>query len=268
LDDILYPFLKWAGGKRWLAQHSGFALPKFNGAYIEPFLGSGSIFFHARPKRAILSDVNPQLIETYNVIKADHSCLVRRLRVHARNHSTQYYYFMRDEHRPRTEAGRAARFLYLNRTCWNGLYRVNKSGRFNVPKGTKSQVILETDAFQQVSLLLRDADILCSDFAPIIDAASAGDLLYVDPPYTVKHNMNGFVKYNEILFSWQDQVRLRDCVVKAHKRGVNVIISNADHHSIRELYESAHSIQTIARKSVIAGNNRGRGTITELFICL
>jgi DNA adenine methylase len=143
------------------------------------------------------------------------------LKVHAKRHSKKYYYYLRDEAKPTSLAGQAARFLYLNRTCWNGLDRVNLKGKFNVPKGTKSKVILDTDDFEAAAKALGAATLVCSDFATIVDMAEKGDLIYADPPYTVHHNMNGFIKYNEVLFSWEDQTRLRDCLLRASERGAH-----------------------------------------------
>src|SRR5258706_9167145 len=142
MSDIILPFLKWAGGKRWLANSSAFSVPTFEGRYIEPFLGSGSIFFSLQPKRSILSDLNDELISTYGSLRDEYERVLHYLKAHARKHSRPYYYEVRDEFKPQAPASKAARFLYLNRTCWNGLYRVNLKGRFNVPKGTKSKVIL------------------------------------------------------------------------------------------------------------------------------
>lgn len=267
-EKIVVPFLKWAGGKRWLTQHPLFVIPKFKGRYIEPFLGSASIFFHLRPNRSILSDVNAELVETYNAIRGEAALVLRHLKHHAKNHNTQYYYRTRDDYKPSTPASRAARFLYLNRTCWNGLYRVNLKGKFNVPKGTKTNVLLNSDNFDAIAGALRRARIRCSDFEPIIDLAGEGDFVYADPPYTVRHNLNGFIKYNETLFSWNDQIRLKDAVARAKCRGANVIISNANHKSVLELYQGLAKAISIQRASVISGSEQGRGITSELLICL
>lgn len=177
MSDIVLPFLKWAGGKRWLAGNSEFKIPEISGRYIEPFLGSGSIFFSMQPKDAILSDVNSELIDTYLALRDEHEKVSRHLKLHAQSHSKSHYYYVRDEMKPRSTAGRAARFLYLNRTCWNGLYRVNLKGKFNVPKGTKSNVILETDDFESVSQTLRKAKLLCCDFEAVVNQAQSSDFI-------------------------------------------------------------------------------------------
>ncbi|WP_261503540.1 DNA adenine methylase, partial [Burkholderia multivorans] len=159
-----------------------------------------------------------------------------------------------------------ARFIYLNRTCWNGLYRVNKNGQFNVPIGTKSNVLLDTDDWPTVSAALRQAKLLVSDFEPIIDQAKRNDIVFADPPYTVKHNNNGFVKYNENIFAWQDQIRLRDALLRAKKRGAHIFCTNADHISIREIYEDHFTVTSVARGSVISGKADSRGKTSELLI--
>jgi DNA adenine methylase len=266
MPEIVLPFLKWAGGKRWLTNNPEFNVPEFSGRYIEPFLGSGSIFFSLQPKDAILSDLNSELIATYVALRDEHANVSQFLKKHARNHSKKYYYKVRDEMKPRSTAGRAARFLYLNRTCWNGLYRVNLAGKFNVPKGTKSNVILETDDFDSVSKALSRAKLICCDFEAIIDQAQSDDLIYADPPYTVRHNMNGFIKYNEVLFSWEDQKRLRAALLRASARGAKFLLSNADHASVRELYADIASVRVVNRASIISGDRAARGTTTELLV--
>ncbi|WJR79647.1 Dam family site-specific DNA-(adenine-N6)-methyltransferase [Bradyrhizobium sp. NP1] len=266
MPEIILPFLKWAGGKRWLTNNTEFEVPRFSGRYIEPFLGSGSIFFWLQPNDAMLSDLNSELIATYVALRDEHAKVLRHLRQHARSHSKAHYYKARDEFRPRSTAARAARFLYLNRTCWNGLYRVNLEGKFNVPKGTKSNVILGTDDFKAVSKILQKAKLVCCDFETVIDEAKSGDLIYADPPYTVRHNMNGFIKYNEVLFSWEDQQRLRAALLRASARGAKFLLSNADHASVRELYADVGSIKVVNRASIISGDRAARGTTTELLV--
>ncbi len=261
------PFLKWAGGKRWLVPHIRELLPSGGvcGTYFEPFIGSGAIYFSLAPKKAILSDVNGELINTYQAIKKDWKIVLKHLRLHHKNHNKDYYYALRSAS-PRGEYTRAARFIYLNRTCWNGLYRVNKQGDFNVPKGTKTAVLLDTDNFSAIADILKDTYLETSDFEKQIDRATRGDVIFVDPPYTVKHKFNGFVKYNEQLFAWTDQVRLRNALVGAKARGARIIMTNADHESVRSLYQSQFEIRDVSRFSSIAGNGAARGTYPELLI--
>jgi DNA adenine methylase len=262
----LKPFIKWAGGKRWLLNDPSFGLPSFAGRYIEPFLGGGAVFFHLGPAQAILSDVNERLIATYRSIRDEWQPVQAFLAEYDQKHSKDFYYDERA--RQYAEPHRqAAQFLYLNRTCFNGLYRENLKGQFNVPLGTKTQVTLVDDDFEKASELLARADLRTSDFEPIVDEAREGDLLFLDPPYTTAHNCNGFVKYNQKIFTWDDQKRLMNAVSGAKRRGAKVVLTNADHASIHALYVDLGSPQVVSRPSVIAGSaNSRRGTTEALFV--
>jgi DNA adenine methylase len=259
------PFLKWAGGKRWLNPMATRLRSVPFRTYYEPFLGSGAIFFGLMPRAAVLSDTNPDLIETYQSIKDDWHAVQKKLSEHDRNHSSDYYYRIRD-HAPRKPHTRAARFIYLNRTCWNALYRVNRKGQFNTPIGTKTRAVLPSDDFKKVSTLLRNVEIVLGDFEEQIDRARKGDLIFADPPYTVRHKYNGFIKYNEQLFSWSDQERLCSALARAKRRGALVICTNADHESIRELYGRNFQLTPLERYSAIAGAGGNRGSYAELLI--
>lgn len=259
------PFLKWAGGKRWLAQRYPHLIPDHIERHIEPFLGSAAIFFHVAPKAALLNDANQELIDTYRDVRNRWKLLQDRLCTHAINHSDEYYYSVRarSEH---LRIDRSSRFLYLNRACWNGLYRVNQRGIFNVPRGTKDVIISSGDQFQSNSSALKAALLTAGDFENIVDQASVGDFVFVDPPYTVAHNLNGFVKYNDKIFTWRDQIRLKDSLVRAAKRGARILLTNADHSSLRELYHGIGTHLTLHRSTVISGNNSGRRNTTELAV--
>ncbi|RVI14595.1 Dam family site-specific DNA-(adenine-N6)-methyltransferase [Sinorhizobium meliloti] len=261
----LSPFLKWAGGKRWFAERCLAMVPEKFDRYIEPFLGSAAMFFALRPENGILSDLNFELISCYNSLRSSPVELADLLANHHSRHNEQYYYEMRSA-KPDTELAQAARFIYLNRTCWNGLYRVNKRNEFNVPIGTKTSVLLPTDDFLATSDLLRNVRILHQDFESALDDASRGDFVFVDPPYTVKHNFNGFVKYNDKIFSWSDQVRLRDAVKRASSRGAQVLVTNANHESIREIYDGIGRHEVVSRASVLSGNPAHRARTEELII--
>ncbi|MGR3179399.1 MAG: DNA adenine methylase [Candidatus Anammoxibacter sp.] len=203
----LEPFLKWAGGKRWLVKRENQIAPPSYKRYIEPFLGGAAVFFSLPEIPYIISDLNPELVNCYNAIKADFREVEKHLRSHQRKHCDDYYYQVRKS-QPRKECIKAARFLYLNRTCWNGLYRVNLQGKFNVPRGTKNKVLLDADNFENVAKRLSKGEILCQDFEKTLSLSGEGDFVFIDPPYTVNHNLNGFLKYNEKIFSWADQERL------------------------------------------------------------
>lgn len=259
------PFLKWAGGKRWFCEnYINDFIPQNYNRYIEPFLGSGAVFFSLKPKKSILNDLNSDLILTYKAIRDNYTKIESILKLHDKKHKLDpdYYYKVRASN-PILPETKAAKFIYLNRTCFNGLYRVNLNGKFNVPKGTKKNVVLDTDNFKNISKALKSTKFFNRDFEEIIDLSKEGDLLFVDPPYTVRHNNNGFLKYNENIFTWEDQKRLMRSLVRAKSRGVHVICTNADHSSIRNLYRGEFRSKSVTRNSVIAAKNTYRETVKE-----
>jgi len=259
----LKPFIKWAGGKSWLLKNQKFTLPEFDGKYIEPFLGGAAVFFHLAPERALLSDVNPRLIDTYKAVQTDWRLVENELfRLH-QLHSKDFYYQERCRIRRKSHT-KAAQFLYLNRTCWNGLYRENLSGKFNVPIGTKSNVIMSDDNFKAASELLDCAELNACDFEESLSRAVKGDLVFLDPPYTTAHNINGFVKYNQKIFSWDDQLRLRRCTEAAFVRGARIVLTNANHETIHKLYSDLGTPDIVSRSSVISGSASARGRTTEV----
>ncbi len=259
------PFLRWVGGKRWLVDAYPDLFPQSYNRYIEPFLGSGAALFHLGPKNALLGDTNAALIDTYRAIKSDWKRVWSVLLKHHRRHNADYYYRIR-ESKPRARHTKAAKFIYLNRTCFNGIYRVNRDGGFNVPLGSRASVIRPDDDFAAVSSVLQLCRFQCCDFQTLLAKAKDGDLVYVDPPYTVKHNDNNFVRYNEVLFRWQDQVRLAAAVVEAGTRGAQIVVSNANHQCIRNLYSKFGKITVVGRNSSIASVNSYRGRTSELVI--
>lgn len=261
------PFLNWAGGKRWLTNSLGSELkiPRYK-RYIEPFVGSGALFFHETPKRALLNDLNEELVCAYSALKEDWTRVVRILRKYQGSHSERFYYQMRTLKTDSVHQ-RAARFIYLNRTCFNGIYRVNLKGEFNVPLGTKTNVLLETDDFERISRILQGATLSCGDFEEVINKAKSGDFVFADPPYTVKHAYNGFVKYNEKLFSWDDQVRLKEALLRASDRGAQIMMTNAFHASIKSLYRgTGFKKKVVLRNSLIAASGKKRGKYEEYII--
>lgn len=253
------PFLRWAGGKRWLGHALSPIFRKCEGVYYEPFLGSGSIFFASLPNRSYLSDLNKDLITLYEVVKSDPKEI--RTALSSMECSKKNYYLVRDL-QPKDPIGIASRLLFLNKTSFNGLYRVNKKGVFNVPFGDRNtKSFLDSDQIENASEALEHSVIRNSDFAFSISRASDGDIVYCDPAYTVKHNNNGFLRYNENVFSWLDQIRLRECSMEAMERGATVVISNAMHQSITHLYSPFKPIE-LKRNSNI-GSISSRGVISE-----
>lgn len=262
---MIEPFLKWAGGKRWLIHKYGHLFPYQFKRYLEPFLGSGAVFFKLCPKEAILADSNAELINVYQQVQASAALIAKSLHRYQQLHCEDFYYECRSR-KPQSALERAILFIYLNRTCWNGLYRVNQCGNFNVPIGTKTLVTYPDHYLQKVSSFLSNAKIITADFEQVIGEACADDLMYVDPPYTVTHNANNFIKYNARLFSWDDQVRLSIAVKKAASRGALVMISNANHECIRDLYAGFGVHHCVERTSVLSAKAVHRQKTTELLI--
>jgi DNA adenine methylase len=261
------PFLKWPGGKRWAAARiAALIRPRLSGRYFEPFLGGAAVFFSLRPTQSLLSDVNPDLINTYRIVRDRiHSLTsaIRGLRVSESN-----FYEIRSRI-PSDPVGRAARFLYLNRTAFAGMYRLNSGGEFNVPYGgdRTPEILWKSSLLKDASIALRHADVCACDFEFALDAARAGDVVYCDPTYTVAHNNNGFRRYNEKNFSWGDQERLAKAAARATRRGASVLISNAHHFEILRLYRTAQFF-SLARPSTLSANPDKRREITEYLIIL
>lgn len=268
-ETALPPFLKWAGGKRWLVHYYPHLFPKKFERYVEPFLGGGAVFFGLQPAKSVLTDANAKLIECYQQIRLHPKTFARLMARHQSAHlaDDQYYYKMRSK-KFRKPITRAGQFLYLNRTCWNGLYRVNLDGIFNVPRGTKNTVVFADEDFEAYSDALKGARLASADYEKTLDGAGKGDFVFVDPPYTVKHNFNGFAKYNENIFSWADQERLRATLDRAAARGARMLLSNAHHESILELFSGLGKTHIVKRRSVIAGEPVYRSAVTEVAITI
>lgn len=261
------PFLRWPGGKRWLfGEINKFVKDIKYQRYLEPFVGGGAIFFALQPKKAVLSDVNSDLVLTYNMVKNRVDDLIHELKQLPIDKDT--YYSVRSS-TPTEDLPRAVRFLYLNRTAFAGMYRVNKAGLFNVPygEGRKVDILWKNCMLQNASRILESVDIFESDFESILEGTGPNDLVYCDPTYTVAHNNNGFVRYNEKVFSWKDQVRLAEAADRAVKRGATVIVSNAAHHSIQDLY-NPYIPQKVNRYSCISRNGSGRKSVEEFLFVL
>ena len=263
------PFLKWAGGKRFLLSAILPNIPdvRAEATYFEPFLGGGAVFFGLLPKNAVLADLNPSLIETYVVVRDSVHEVISILE--KMPHSKEFYYHTRSS-RPSSAIERAARFIYLNKTCFNGLYRENLRGEFNVPFGKHSQnlVVCNSDQLIRASNALVNARIDLCDFSIATLTAQAGDVVYFDPPYTTAHSNNGFVEYNAKVFSWDDQRRLANTCAVLIARGVRVVVSNADHPSIENWYlkEGLFNSIRISRWTTIASRSSKRVRTSELLL--
>jgi len=235
--DSPYPFLKWVGGKRQLFAEITKRLPKSFSNYIEPFVGGGAVFFGLidRFERAVLADNNLELVITYQVIKKEPEALINLLRQHSKNHSKENYYKVRKQE-PKDPLKMAARFLYLNKTCFNGLYRVNKSGKFNAPIGSyKNPNIVQEHNIRTCNIALRKAHIVRGDFEIVRGFVRRGDFVYLDPPYHPTTETS-FTAYTEHNFTEKDQVRLRDFIYELHKKGAYIMLSNSKTKLIDDLY--------------------------------
>jgi DNA adenine methylase len=263
LSAVPRPFLRWAGSKQRLLRLLVPLLPSSFGRYYEPFLGAGSLFFLLQPKSAVLSDTCTELIATYKAVARDVEEVLSAMSGLDPLDRTQYYRVRAARASGKYE--RAAEFIYLNRASWNGLYRVNSRGEFNVPYGApKTSAIVDANHLRECAKLLRRSRVRMetADFDDALSKCQAGDLAFLDPPYVTGHNNNGFIDYNERLFSWADQVRLAQTAVALAKRGVKVMVTNANHQGVIDLYTGFEAIE-IERSSTLAGAKSARGLVTE-----
>ena len=260
------PFLKWPGGKQWLTNRYIDLFPSNYDKYYEPFLGGASVFFALSPKQSVISDINEELINLYKVMRDNPSELALALSKHNINHSKDYYYSIRAQI-CLDPIDKAARTLYLNRTCFNGIYRVNKKGNFNVPIGTKTNCVYDIGLFNEYSDALNKCEIIQCDFVSSIQSTKKNDLLFADPPYTASTDDGCFIKYNDNLFSWNDQLRLHKELLLAKNRGTYVVSTNKDNHEIEQLYlNSGFYVRRLHRSSCIKAKKVTNSPVTELFI--
>ena len=258
-------FLKWAGGKRWFVQNESHRLPdktEFN-KYYEPFLGGGSVFFYIEPKIATLSDCNDELIKTFLAIRDDFEAVYQELCVHQDNDCKDYYYQVRSNiYADPVKA--AARMIYMNNVCFNGIYRVNKDGLFNVPYGSGKKAKFNYEKLKESSEALRGKEIVVQDYLTSINQANDDDFVFCDPPYAVKTD-DSFVGYNRKTFNWEDQEKLAEAVIRAAERGVKIMITNVAADEVVKLYDpNVFSLDYVDRKCRIAGGTAGRKIYKEL----
>lgn len=254
------PLLKWPGGKRALLKRILPLLPKNFSLYYEPFAGGAALFFALQPETAILSDSNSDLINCYIQVRDRPNEVINHLK---KLKNTEHDYYKIRDKVPTEDAARAARLIYLTTLSFNGIHRLNLNGKFNVPYGHKTHLEpCDPKKIHEASKVLSNTVMLCQDFESSVVTAKNGDLVYFDPPYTVAHGNNGFLKYNDRIFSWNDQVRLADIAHALVKRGCKVIVSNADHSSILELYKD-FKLEGVKRASVIAASAEFRRQVSE-----
>lgn len=258
------PFVRWAGGKTWLLPH----IPSIIGDlhinhYHEPFLGGGATFFSMdHTKKAYLSDTNQQLINAYIFTRDNPEALIT---VFCQFNNTEAeYYRAREELTLENTVENAARFLFLNQTSYNGLFRVNREGRYNVPYGYRVRWTYDIERIRAASRKLHNTRIETGDFEINKHRICENDLVFLDPPYTVSHNNNGFIAYNQNLFSIDDQKRLKKFIEYVKRKGAFYILTNAAHETIKDIFLTADDrIIELQRNSLIGGRNANRSAISE-----
>jgi DNA adenine methylase len=271
--EILPLFLKWAGGKlQLIEQFENLFPPGFNN-YYEPFIGSGAVFFYLKsklkPHKVILSDINEELINCFVVVRDRPSELIQLLLNHRNNHSKEYYYAVRNVETDRLDSiESAARLIYLNKTCFNGLYRVNSKGQFNVPFGDYDKPgIFDNNILLRASQLLQDVELRVMTFEKVLDFAGKDDFVYLDPPYIPLSKTSSFTNYSKDDFSVQEQKKLSEVFTILDSHGCFVMLSNSDHPLIKELYRDYQKNIVIVRaKRMINSVGSKRGAINEIVL--
>lgn len=267
-------FVKWAGGKGQLIEQFKPLFPKKFNRYFEPFVGSGAVFFYIiqkyNPKEILISDINEELINTYQVIKNNVEELILKLKelkkLHVSESKNHYYTVREKEPEYLSKIDIAARFIYLNKTCFNGLYRVNSKGKFNVPMGSyKNPDIVQEEKLRLVSKLLKNVKIKVMSFEKILDYAKKDDFIYFDPPYYPLENGKNFTTYTKNVFLEKEQKKLADVFKKLDKKKCFVMLSNSDTKLIKDLYKD-YNIKIVKATRMINCDSTKRGKINEVVV--
>ena len=269
LKNKTYPIVKWVGGKRQLMFELLKNMQKSYNRYFEPFIGGGALFFELQPEQAYISDMNEELINLYSVVRDNVYGLIDNLS----KHEVSKEYFLEIRNIDRTEkyaefsdVERASRFIYLNRTCFNGMYRVNSQGQFNVPFGHyKNPRIIDENNLLNCSELLKKTEIKCVDFSEILTKVQKGDFVYFDPPYVPLNETSSFTSYTKYGFDIDMQFKLRDVCDELDSMGVKFMLSNSDTKLVNELYAN-YEIKKVFASRQINANADGRGKITEVLV--
>ncbi len=269
LKEETYPIVKWVGGKRQLMFELLKNMPKTYNRYFEPFIGGGALFFELRPQYGYISDLNEELINLYTVVRDDVYELIDNLNKH--EISKEYFMAIRNidrtkEYQNWSDVKKASRFIYLNRTCFNGMYRVNSQGQFNVPFGNyKNPRIVDEENLINCSKLFKNTEICCADFSEILNKVQKGDFVYFDPPYVPLNETSSFTSYTKDGFDLDMQFKLREVCDELDSKGVMFMLSNSDTKLVNELY-SNYEIKKVFASRAINANGNGRGKITEILV--
>lgn len=262
------PFLKWAGGKSQLIEkYAGFFPQRYN-RYLEPFLGGGALFFYLEPNKAILNDSNKDLIQCFSVVKTNAKQLINLLKTHRECHGKEYFEKMRKDYNTKklNKIERASAFIYLNKACFNGLYRVNSRGEFNVPFGKhKNPAIFDEENLLVASKLLKHTNLYSDDFSKILNYASRDDFIYFDPPYYPLNKTSSFTSYTAERFLENEQKKLADVFKALDRKKCKVMLSNSDTGFIKNLY-NGYRIETVKANRAINCVGEKRGPVNELVI--
>lgn len=275
-NPLVKPFVKWAGGKRQLMAEIVKYKPKTYKKFIEPFVGGGSVFMELQHNKTVINDFNSELINTYIVVRDNLDALIQELEKHKEHDSKEYFYEMREWDRngileEKSNVERAARFIYLNKTCFNGLFRVNSQGQFNVPYGNyKNPNIVNKEVLIADSKFLNKSGIkiMNGDFEEATKTARKGDFVYFDPPYApLVEDSQSFVGYTLNGFDYKEQVRLRDLFVELDKKGCFVMLSNSSSKLIHDLYSDyKENTVIIGATRNINSKASGRGKVDEVLV--
>ena len=270
---LLSPILKWVGGKRQLLSEIIPLIDESCDNYVEPFIGGGAVLFRLQPKKAIINDYNTELINVYRTVRDDLDGLVALLKEHEKYNSSDYYYEVRALDRTpdfdkMSNLEKAARIIYLNKTCYNGLYRVNSLGQFNSPYGRyKNPNIVNEVVLKAISKYLNrnEISIRSGDYKDVLNDIEKNTFVYLDPPYMPISSSSSFTGYTEGGFGYDKQVELKEECDKLNSKGVHFLQSNSDCEEIRELYK-AYRIKVVKAKRAINSDAKKRGQINEVLI--
>ncbi len=271
-NKLIMPVLKWVGGKRQILAEIKRYVPKSFSAYYEPFLGGGAVLFELQPKKALVNDINSELMNVYQVIKDDVECLINDLKKH--KIEEQYFYDIRELDRDKelyrklTPVQRASRIIFLNKTCYNGLFRVNKAGEYNTPFGYyKKPNIVNTETLRAVSNFFNQADIRfsCEDFETALKDAAKGAFVYLDPPYDPVSDTASFTGYDKGGFDRAEQTRLKKVCDRLNRQGAKFLLSNSATDFIIDLYKE-YRIKVVQAKRAVNSRGDRRGEVDEVLV--